>query len=325
MVDGMSRSEEKISVVVLSYNQEDLIEETVISVLDQDHPNFEVVVADDGSTDSSPTKLKELQKRYPDKLRLVLNESNGGVTKNCNSALRAASGGLIATVGGDDICLPGKIKKQARVFANNPDVAICFHPVEVFESRSGRTLRYTNQTRKEDSFSTREIIIKGSCMASPSIMVRRTAIPRGGFDERLPVMSDWLFNIEVSLAGQIAKVDEVLLRYRRHSGSISWKTYHMFDEAMETLRLAVEKHPEIPEMKEWCRIGRARYLAGEAVRQLEVDIPLARQLIKEAVEEEPGNINYRLFHFVALLPKPAALLAGKLFARIKFFLKRVIS
>lgn len=321
----MSGEWPKVSILIFSYNQEYLIKETVISALNQDYPNFEVVVADDGSTDGSPEVLRTLQTEYPGRLSLVLNKTNGGLTKNCNAALAVCSGELVATVGGDDICLPEKIRKQADVFEKNPEVVLCFHPVEVFDSETGKTLRVTNQTRNEDSFSTKEILIKGSCMASPSIMVRRNAIPDGGFDERLPMMSDWLFNIEVSLVGKIEKVDEVLLRYRRHKGSISWKTYHMFDEAMDTLRLAEEKHPEIPEMKGWCRIGKARYLAGEAVRQLEIDIPLARQLINDAIESDPLNKRYRLFRLVTQLPTPAALLAGSFFARVKFYLKRIIS
>ena len=92
----MSNYSPKVSVMIVTYNQENLIGETIESVISQDYPNLEIVVADDASVDGTQSVIKAYQEKYPLQIKPVLNPVNLGITGNCNAALAACTGELVA-------------------------------------------------------------------------------------------------------------------------------------------------------------------------------------------------------------------------------------
>ena len=89
-----------VSVMIISYNQENYIGETIQSAIDQDYPNVEIIVSDDGSKDKTPAIILEYANRYPSKIIPILKKKNSGITANCNTALRACTGEFIVFFGG---------------------------------------------------------------------------------------------------------------------------------------------------------------------------------------------------------------------------------
>ena len=92
----------KVSVMIITYNQEDLISETIESVLFQNYPNLEIIVSDDASTDKTPEIILSYASRYPNVVIPVLNKKNIGITGNSNTAFFACTGEMVAVLGGDD-------------------------------------------------------------------------------------------------------------------------------------------------------------------------------------------------------------------------------
>ena len=137
--------EPKVSVLIPSYNQEAVIEQTVMSALTQNYDNLEVVVSDDASRDGTPQILTDIQSRYPERLKIFLHQSNLGVTQNHNRGLLECRGDFIAFQDGDDLFLPGKIKKQVEFMLGHPDCTISSHDVDVFDSKTGKTLYLWSQ------------------------------------------------------------------------------------------------------------------------------------------------------------------------------------
>ena len=244
----------RVSVMIITYNQADFIRETLDSVLLQDYSNLEIVVSDDASTDPTPAIISEYAAEHPDLIVPVLNQRNLGITGNCNAALAACTGELVAIMGGDDLFLPGKISAQVAVF-RDPAVTLSYHPVEIFQSETGKLLYITNRSRRESPLSAAEIIMHGGIDGASSVMVRRTACPRGGFDMRVPVVSDWLFYIETALAGRVVKLDGVYGRYRKHARGTTQHVFELLNETLHSLDLLVAKHPEHPELAEVCGKG----------------------------------------------------------------------
>lgn len=317
------RVEPKVSVMIITYNQAHLVGETIDSVLAQDYDNLEIVVADDASTDDTPSVLQAYAAKHPGKFVLVLNERNLGITGNCNAALNACTGELIAILGGDDLFLPGKIRAQVAQFVHDPAVTFSYHPVEIFQSETGKVLYTTNRSRRESPMSAEEIIMHGGVDGASSVMVRRSAIPAGGFDERIPVVSDWLFYIEAALAGKVAKLDGVYGRYRKHRRGTTQRVHELLHETLYSLDLVVEKHPERPDLVSICRKGKARYLAGEAFRQISHNVALAHELAQQAVALDPDNVRYR----VLLLCSKYTLvgkISGSILSRTKYLIKRYL-
>lgn len=96
----------KVSISVITYNQKSFLIECLDSCLAQDYSNFEIVIADDGSSDGTQDVAMDYQNRYPDRVRFVHSGVNGGISKNCNSAWKACSGEWIKTIAGDDKLKP---------------------------------------------------------------------------------------------------------------------------------------------------------------------------------------------------------------------------
>lgn len=210
-----------VSIAIITYNQKEYLRKCIESCLAQDYPNFEIVVADDCSTDGTQGLLREYEAKYPGKFVLRLAEKNQGITPNSNAAHFACTGKYIAWMGGDDLMLSGKLTKQVSYMEENPECTICYHNLDVFDSDTNKTLSFFNEKRKLNGdvrTSIRESTFNGAC----SNLVRAEKVPKHGFNKSLPVASDWLYWVEtLGNGGTINYIDEVLGRYRRHANNIT--------------------------------------------------------------------------------------------------------
>lgn len=314
-------SNPKVSVLVTVYNLAAYLRETLDCVLAQDYEPLEIVVADDGSTDGSQEILSEYAANYPDKIKALIGNENRGVSVNSNRAFTFCTGELISILDGDDIVLPGKISKQVEMFVKDPEIVLCYHPSEIFESGTNKTLYITNQTPRENTNTAEQIILTGGIAHTSSVMVRRSACPEIGFDERLRDTQDWVFFIEVALKGKIAKVDQILCRYRKHGLGLSDRTLELLEQSLRALDIVLENHPTRKDLFEICQKGKARYIAGEAFRQLSKNISIAKRLAQQAVDLDPKNRRYNLL----LIYSSCSTLAGLLrpiIGRFKYLLKK---
>ena len=237
----------KVSVLIPSYNQESVIEQTVMSALTQNYDNLEVVVSDDASLDSTPQILTEIQKKYPERLKIFLHQTNLGVTKNHTRGLLECRGDFIAFQDGDDLFLPGKIRKQVEFMLKHPDCTISSHDVDVFDSETGRTLYLWSQRFGQREGGARELVRYGNYLSSVSVMVRRIHLPDYGYEERIRIGSDWLLWLEALGRGQgkILYLDEVLARYRRHAGNLTNVSNWKYEDQFITLALVETKWPNL--------------------------------------------------------------------------------
>ena len=222
-VNYLEKKRPLVSIAIITYNQKEYLRECIQSCLTQDYPNFEIVVADDCSTDGTQDLLEEYKVKYPGKFVLRFAEKNMGITANSNAAHFACSGKYIAWMGGDDLMLPEKLTKQVDFMEKNLNCTICYHNLEVFDSDTNRTISYFNENLKLNG-DIRTSIRAGTFNGACSNLVRANKAPQHGFNNSLPISSDWLYWVEtLSNGGTINYIDEVLGRYRRHSNNITAK------------------------------------------------------------------------------------------------------
>ncbi|MCG6368824.1 glycosyltransferase family 2 protein [Vibrio fluvialis] len=141
-------SEIKVSVCVVTYNQEKYIAECLQSLVDQvtDFP-FEIIVGDDCSTDRTRDIVIEFQKKYPDIIKSLLHAKNVGPVENIVATYKYAKGKYIAHMDGDDLALPGKLQVQSDVLDKNSDCVICSHDMILIADDGGAL----NKTFKKHS------------------------------------------------------------------------------------------------------------------------------------------------------------------------------
>ena len=246
------KSQPLVSVFITTYNHESFISDCLDSILTQDYENFEIIVGDDASTDNNQEILLEYKDRYPNIIKLVLHEKNIGITNNCNSILPLCNGRYIASIGGDDQMLPDKLSIQVEYLENNEHCNMCFHNLEAFDSDTDNILYYThfdgNGKRKRDSGTIKDAIKEGVFFSPISLMMRAVNLPQGGFDERIPMASDWLFYVDVlSKGGSVEYIDNILGRYRRSSNSITINRpdgFRLEVDILNSINIIMIRYPE---------------------------------------------------------------------------------
>lgn len=119
-----------ISVIMPVYNTpKDILNEAVKSILNQSFADFEFIIIDDCS-DKAECK-DYLESLYDERIRIIRNPQNLGITKSLNIGLRAASGKYIARMDSDDISLPRRLEKQYSFMEEHTDTLICGTSVRI--------------------------------------------------------------------------------------------------------------------------------------------------------------------------------------------------
>ncbi|ENP8446621.1 glycosyltransferase [Vibrio sp. Vb0877] len=214
----MSKKYPLVSIAIITYNQKEYLRECIESCLVQDYPNFEIVIADDCSTDGTQDMLREYEAAYPSKFVLRLSEKNQGITPNSNECLQACSGEYIAMLGGDDLLLESKITKQVDVLISQPGISICGTYTRLIDSKGNNIgIRKDFKRKIEPFYELSELVESGNGLVPVvSYMFRASLIPEEGFEPRIPVASDSLFMCRVASLGKIYIIKEELTAYRIH-------------------------------------------------------------------------------------------------------------
>ena len=130
-----------ISVVILTYNQQDTIGRAIDSVLMQKcHVPFEIIIGEDASTDNTRVICQEYAKKHPDIIRLFCNEQNKGITDNYFDCLLQCRGQYIADCAGDDFWIdPDKLEKEVSVMESHPSVTMVITNWQYYDEQTQQT------------------------------------------------------------------------------------------------------------------------------------------------------------------------------------------
>ncbi len=212
----------KVSVCVITYNQEAYIRQCLQSIVDQQTDfDFEVIVGDDCSTDGTPAVVREFVDRYPRIVRAIFQERNTGGSPNNLQVHAAATGDYVAHVDGDDYALPGKLQAQADALDRDPGCTAVWHRVDFFDDAggfcSGTTADLSSFERGRVTFA--DAIRLGFVGVYSSLMYRRSS--RSPIDTTRRIL-DLYLTWDTMSKGHGHVIDEVLGRYRvASSGSLT--------------------------------------------------------------------------------------------------------
>jgi glycosyltransferase involved in cell wall biosynthesis len=233
----------KISVTVTAYNHEKYIAQAIDSILMQTvNFNYEIIIGEDCSADNTRNIVIDFQKRYPDKIKLILPQKNLGYggKKNFVQNLQASQGDYIALLDGDDYWTsPYKLQKQVDFLDSHPECSMCFHNAKVFYEDGSRGSWNLNPINQKEML-TLEDLLAGNVIATSSSMLRRDLLSEfpDWFFKALP--GDWILFIFFARRGDIGYINEVMSMYRIHKEGYMSK----FNSIQQSLEL-MDLYPKI--------------------------------------------------------------------------------
>lgn len=210
----------QVSVIIPTYNRVGLLPRAIESVLAQDIPEMEVIVVDDGSTDSTATLIKE---RFPGVI--YLSQANAGVSSARNTAIKSAQGEWIALLDSDDEWLVGKLSTQLAALETSGH-KIC-HTEEIW-IRDGVRVNQMNKHKKRGGFIFKYCL--PLCAMSPSsILIHRTVFEQVGlFDESLPACEDYDLWLKISALYEVDFLEQPFInKYGGHEDQLSRQYWGM--------------------------------------------------------------------------------------------------
>ncbi len=259
----------KVSVCVPTYNRAHYLSSCLDSIFGQTFSDFEVIVADNASTDGTP----KMAAGFSDpRLRYVRNPSNLGQIPNINRALSFCTGDYVSICHDDDVYAPDMLQRQVEVMTEHPNVSLVHTAVWMMSE--------TGEIRRLHRVSKDNYIVKGTeaffrylahshDIVFSTVMVRKTCYEAVGSFDSAFLCADFEMWLKLALQGDIAYLAEPLAGYRVHSASASssMNANKWFGEYFEIFNRAItEAHTKRPELSIPVETLRAQAYRSQARR-----------------------------------------------------------
>ena len=276
----------EISVVIITYNQEEFIGQTLEGALQQnlDIP-CEIIVADDCSTDNNFEVITAFQKKYPGRIRAIRNEQNLGLLKNYKNAIETCRGKYIAVCGGDDFWHDrDKLKLQYSFLRENQDYAVIHCDYDLL--LGNKLMKNYHKKMKTvipvgdvfDELLQRNFIVASTTMFRADVF--RKCVDLDDYISHNFFSEDYASWMEISKAAKIGYLNRSTTTYRVLAESLSrsadfWKVLKNFNRAMfHDYNYIARKHGAQPVTDLWRKAGFIHLLIDQSFKH-KVDLGLA--------------------------------------------------
>lgn len=155
----------RVSVIMGVFNCESTIIDSIRSIKSQTYSNWEMIICDDGSTDSTLCRL-EKEAASDSRIIVLKNDSNEGLNVTLNRCLNAASGEYIARMDGDDLCSENRFERQVLYLENHPEIHIVSSWMSMFDEDGEWGIQ------KIPEYPTKEQIVTGTAIHHAPVMIR---------------------------------------------------------------------------------------------------------------------------------------------------------
>ena len=219
----------KITVVMPVYNSEKYLDTAIKSILNQTFTNFEFIIVDDASTDSSVEIINSYQDQ---RIKLIQNNVNQGIPISRNKSLAASSGEYIAILDSDDYAYPSRLAEQLEFMENNPDFGMVGSWVELMDENGDLTGEVWNEEEPDQKIPCR--LLFHNYFAHSAVFLRRSALNaveiNGEFYRKdYPNAQDYDLWVRISKKFKVWNLPKVLIKYRVHSNCISLKAANLVE------------------------------------------------------------------------------------------------
>lgn len=200
-----------ISVIMSVYNAEKYVGDCICSILGQTFPDFEFIIINDASTDSSPAIIRSFKDK---RIRLLNNRERCYPTRN--KGLRVSRGKYICIMDADDISLPHRFERQVLFMEQNPEFGL---------AGSGyRVLGKDKDLYRESDYEKIKVqLMRNNCFIHPSVIIRHDLLKKHNlrYIRKYYYSSDYDFLARAARYFPVTNIPEVLMQYRIHEGQVT--------------------------------------------------------------------------------------------------------
>lgn len=208
-----------VSTIIPVYNRPRMLVECLRSVLEQDYRPIEIIVVDDGSTDSTPDALQQMVNQHPEIISVRIDNSGPGVARE--AARMLAKGEYIQYLDSDDLLLPTKFSTQVAALIEHPECAAAYGKTDAIvrdQPLTGIAMRETG-VKHSAMF---PLFFRSRWWGTSTPLYRREVTDKVGPWLATSTEEDWEYDCRVAArGGQLAYVDQFVSVARRHAGQIS--------------------------------------------------------------------------------------------------------
>jgi len=242
-----------ISVIIPTYNSENFITKTLEKVFSQTYNNYEVIVSDDGSTDSTVGAVKSFFKEYPSRNKTLLTNKHEGAGAARNKGIENASGDWISFLDSDDLWNDNKLERVVGYILDNEGVDLVCHSLIAVEGLKENLMspaKYFNN--KIDPFLS---IYRENSLYTSALTVKKSILYQAGlFDNRLPSSQDYDLWLRLGMINKIKMgfIEEPLSLSIIREGSISSNMERRLECMLEISRryyVELKKVSKVPKIE----------------------------------------------------------------------------
>ncbi|MCB1196045.1 glycosyltransferase [bacterium] len=216
----------KVSVIMPSYNCAHYLPNAIQSVLNQTFEDYEIVVIDDGSTDSTKDLMQAYVEKYPQKIRYIY-QKNKGLSGARNTGIENACGEYIALLDADDLWLPERLKAQIDFLKKHPEYSFVFSDVYAMDEngKRGKTMMRLKKPVSGDIFY--ELLLE-NFISVPTTLIKKDCFKNAGFySSDMKLCEDHHFSLRLANYYKGGYIDQPLACYMIRSNSLSSSLLNM--------------------------------------------------------------------------------------------------
>lgn len=214
--------ETMVSIIIPTYNRENVIERAINSILKQTYTSYEIIVVDDGSADNTKDVIEKIQ---DSRIRYIALQENQGVAHARNIGIQGAKYEYIAFLDSDDEWLPNKLELQMMKMLNASEKYGLVYCRMSGLLRDGKNRfvcphqDYVKEILEGDLF---KPLLMQNVIGTPAMLVRKECLEQvGGFKEALKCLEDWELILRIAKKWKIGFVDKILVEVHKSAGSVS--------------------------------------------------------------------------------------------------------
>ncbi|CAD5933497.1 putative glycosyltransferase RF_0543 [Planktothrix tepida] len=301
-----------ISVIIPVFNGEKTIYYTIESVLNQTFTDFELIIINDGSTDSTLDVISSIN----DPRIKVFSYPNGNQAVSRNRGISHANGEYIAFIDADDLWTPDKIEDQYQALQNNPEAAVAYSWTDYIDESSRFLRPGSHITINGDVYP--NLLVVNILENGSNPLIRRDALEEvGEFDSSLPPAEDWDMWLRLAKQYQFITIPKPQILYRQSSQSASANVLKLEASSTKVIEQSFSQAPDS------LKFLKKRSLAN-----------IYKYLTFKAIEDSPSRQNagiaaYCLWQYCKykpeLLLKPKIIMSATIKIILMFFRPKIVN